>query len=146
MKRSLWPAVAVLLVAALATIPLFAQPPQGPGRRGGPLGMHGGPFPILRTLNLTDEQRQQVRTIGESTRSNGGALHEKMRNLQTQLQLATFADTPDTQKIQELKGQIAAAMAEELDARIDAETKIAAVLTPEQRAQAREGVEKRAKE
>jgi Spy/CpxP family protein refolding chaperone len=145
MKYRLWPAVAVLLAAVIVTIPLFAQASQGPGRHGGPFGMRGGPFPILRGLDLTDDQRQQIRTIGESARSNGGTLHQKLGDLQSQLQLAVFADTPDTQKIQELKGQIASAMAEELDARIAVETRMAAVLTPEQRAQARERVEKRGK-
>ena len=48
----------------------------------------------------------------------------------------------DLQKIEELKTSIASASAAALVARIDVESRIAQVLTPEQRAQAREALEK----
>ena len=61
----------------------------------------------------------------------------KMRDLQKQLQDAILADNVDQAKIEELKTAIAQAEAAALDARIDIGLKIAQVLTPEQRAQAR---------
>ena len=53
-----------------------------------------------------------------------------------------FTDSPDQQKIGELKNAITAATAEQLSARVELQSRIAEVLTPEQRAQAREALGK----
>jgi periplasmic protein CpxP/Spy len=140
MKRTMWTAVAALMVAAAVAIPVIAQPPQGgrgPGR--GP-GM-GGPLPMLRGLNLTDAQRDQIKTLTEQRRT-GENPRQNLMDLERQLHAAILADTPDQQKIEELKSSIAAASAQELAARIDLESRIAQILSPEQRAQAREAVAK----
>ena len=69
-------ATAVLLLA-MAAIAL-SQAPQGPPR-GGP-GRDGlGPF--ARDLNLTDDQKAQIKAISESFRENDKALHEQLRTL-----------------------------------------------------------------
>lgn len=151
MKRTIWAGVVATLVAIAAAVPLAAQPPQGPGGRGpgrggfaapGGPGGPGMPFPILRELNLTDEQREQIRTLTEQRRSQSNNPQRKVADLERSLQLALFADAPDQQKIDELKSAIAAATAEELSARIELETKLAQILTPEQRAQAREAFDR----
>ena len=137
MKRSMWTAVAALMVAAAVAIPVIAQPPQGgrgPGR--GP-GMGG----MLRGLNLTDAQRDQIKTLTEQRRT-GEDPRRNLMDLERQLHAAILADTPDLPKIEELKSSVAAASAQELTARIDLESRIAQILTPEQRAQAREAVAK----
>jgi len=137
MKRSMWTAVAALLLAAAVAIPVIAQPPQGgrgPGR--GP-GMGG----MLRGLNLTDAQKEQIRTLTEQRRT-GEDPRRNLMDLERQLQTAVLADTPDQQRIDELKGSIATASAQALAARIELESRIAQILTPEQRAQAREAVGK----
>src|SRR4051794_6752953 len=70
MKRSRWIPAAALSLAALVTIPALAQPPArgdgifGSGRTGGP-GGRGGAAAILRTLNLTEEQRQQIAALDQ---------------------------------------------------------------------------------
>ena len=140
MKRTIWTAAAALIVAAVVAIPVIAQPPQGgrgPGR--GP-GM-GGPLPMLRGLNLTDAQRDQIKTLNEQRRT-GEDPRRNLMDLERQLHTAILADTPDQQKIEELKSAVASASAHELAARIDLESRIAQILTPEQRAQAREAVAK----
>ena len=137
MKRSMWTVVAALLLAAVVAIPVIAQPPQGgrgPGR--GP-GMGG----MLRGLNLTDAQRDQIKTLTEQRRT-GEDPRRNLMDLERQLHAAILADTPDLPKIEELKSSVAAASAQELTARIDLESRIAQILTPEQRAQARESVAK----
>ena len=96
---------------------------------------------MLRQLGLTDAQREQIRTITQQQRGAAGP-ERKVADLNKQLHLAILAETPDSQKIDELKTSIAAAMAEELAARIDVQTRIAQVLTPEQRAQARDALAK----
>jgi Spy/CpxP family protein refolding chaperone len=131
-------AVAGALVLG-TTISTGAQPPQGrgfggPGRPGP--GGPAGPLPILRELSLSDSQREQIRTIAQAQADQHGA--PKLMSLQKQLQVAVFSDPPDQAKLDELRGAIAAAQAEELAARIDVESRIAQVLTPEQRAQARD--------
>jgi periplasmic protein CpxP/Spy len=145
MKRSIWSAAAALVIAAVVAIPVIAQPPQGRGGAGvpgGPGGFagRGGPMPMLRTLDLTDAQREQIRTITRQQRDAADSPQQKLAALQKQLHLAILADSPETQKIDELKTAIAAAAGEELTSRIDVETRIAQVLTPEQRTKAREAL------
>src|SRR5690349_6014280 len=138
MKRTIKSAALAMILATAVAIPAIAQPPQGgrgPGR--GP-GFDGG-LPILRGLNLTDAQREQIRTLAEAQRGSDNPRRNLM-DLERQLQAAILADTPDQQKIEELKTSIAAASATDLAARIELETRIAQVLTPEQRAQARDAL------
>jgi Spy/CpxP family protein refolding chaperone len=99
-------------------------------------------LPLLRELNLTDAQREQIRTMTEQRRATGADPRRKIVDLDRQLQAAIFADTPDPQKIGELKNAVAAASAEELAARVELQSRIAEILTPEQRAQAREALGK----
>jgi Spy/CpxP family protein refolding chaperone len=97
---------------------------------------------MLRELNLTDAQREQVRALTEARRVQGDDPRRKIADLERQLQVALFADTPDSQKIGDLKNAIAAASAEALTARVELQSHIAEILTPEQRAQAREALAK----
>jgi periplasmic protein CpxP/Spy len=137
MKRTLCSSIAVIVVAA-AAIPVLAQPPQG---RGGPgRGGLGGPMPFIRGLNLTDAQREQIRALTDERRNQAENPGRKVADLDHQLRLALLADTPDLQKVEELKTAIAAAAAEQLSARIELESRIAQILTPEQRAQARDAL------
>jgi protein CpxP len=113
------------------------------GRRGpgfGP-GFGRGPMMIARVVDLTDAQRDQIREIVQAARQEqqgppaGLALHR-------QLEAELLADVPDLGKIETLKGQIAEAEADRLAKRIELQKQIAAVLTPEQRARAREALAK----
>jgi periplasmic protein CpxP/Spy len=143
MKRTLWSTVGALVIAAAVAIPVIAQPPQGRGGPGGFGGGRGGPFPVLRGLDLSDAQRAQIKTITQQQRADGAnSPQRKLAELQKQLHLAILAETPDAQKIDELKTAITAAAGDELTARIDVETRVAQVLTPEQRAQARDALAK----
>jgi len=90
---------------------------------------------------LTDAQREQIRSITEARRT-GDNPRRNVMDLERQLQAAVFAETPDQSKIDQLKNSIAAARAEELTSRIELQSRIAQVLTPEQRAQARETLAK----
>jgi periplasmic protein CpxP/Spy len=143
MKRTLWSTVAALAIAAAVAIPAVAQPQRSGQRGGGPgFGGRGGPFPVLRGLTLNDAQREQIRSITQQQRTDDNSPQRKVADLNKQLHLAILADAPDLQKIDELKTSIAAATAEALTAQVDVQTRIAQVLTPEQRAQAREALTK----
>ncbi len=143
MKRTFLASASALVLAGAFALPVIAQPPQGPGP-GGPGGFgRGGPFPMLRTLDLSDAQREQIRSITQEQRGDAATSPgRKLGDLEKQLHLAILADSPDAQKIEELKTAIAAAADEALTARIGVETRIAQVLTPEQRATAREALAK----
>ncbi len=147
MKRTLLASASALVLAAAFAIPAIAQPPQGPRGPGGPggFGGRGGPFPMLRALDLTEAQRAQIQTIAQQQRQGGAeSPQRKLGELEKQLHLAILAESPDTQKIDELKTSIAAAAGEALTTRIEIETRIAQVLTPEQRATARDALAKAA--
>ena len=134
MKRTLWATAMVVVLAGLVTIPLMAQPPHGrgmgmgprgmgmgPGGPGGPGGRGGGPMGLLRGIELTDAQRDQIRSIMDEHRQDPQA--GQQAELNKQLQLAILADTLDTRKIEELKRAIAAGTAEALNRRIDLESR-----------------------
>ena len=143
MKRMIWTSITVVVLAAAVAIPVIAQPPPGGGGRGfgrGGPGAPGAPMPFLRELNLTDAQREQVRALTGQRRAQGDDPRHKVADLERQLQVAVFADAPDPQKIGDLKNAIAAAAAEALTARVELQSHIAEILTPEQRAQAREAL------
>ena len=145
-KSKGWLAAGALAVAAAAAIPVMAQPAQGGGTRAGGPGFdgRGGPFPVLRGLELSDAQREQIRSITQERRAEADGPQRRLADLNKQLHLAVLAESPDGQKIEELKTAIAAAGSEALTARIDVQTRIAQVLTPEQRAKAREALAKAA--
>jgi Spy/CpxP family protein refolding chaperone len=131
---------ALSLAAALVVIPAQAQG-RGPG--GGPGARGRGPVPGLaalgglQRLNLTDAQRDQIKELVKTHRQDDQA-GAKLADLNRQLRAAILADTPDLAQIEHLKSDIAAAQSAALAARIDLEMEVAQVLTPEQRAQARD--------
>jgi Spy/CpxP family protein refolding chaperone len=70
----------------LATVIGFSQqgrpagPPPGGGFRGGP-GPRDGLGPLARDLNLSDEQKTQIKKITESFEESTKALRDQMRTL-----------------------------------------------------------------
>lgn len=113
-------------------------PPPGRGFRGGP-GGPGGPGGDLlghlsRELNLTDEQKAQIKKIMDSAEESTKALREQMRTL--------HESQPDPMNTAFDEAAVRAAA--EARAKIDVELEVAharvmsqvlAVLTPEQKAQ-----------
>jgi protein CpxP len=139
--------VASVAVAAGTTHNQDQQPGPGvpqQGRRGGPGGPGGGrmgpagvPFE-----ELTEEQRQQIKAIMDEQREGEQGPPADMK-LRQSLDTELLADAPNEQRIQELKGQIDAASAAQLDKHIALQRKINQILTPEQRAKARERIANR---
>jgi len=139
-------AAAAAVVVTTAFSAGGGQPPAGrgpgPGQgRGGP----GGPLPILRQLNLTETQREQIKALTDEQRARNDAQSpaRKLVELQRALEAAVFADTPDSAQIEQLRAGIAEAEAAFLAARVELQLKIAQILTPEQRKQARELTDRR---
>jgi Spy/CpxP family protein refolding chaperone len=90
-------------------------------------------MPMLRQLNLTDQQREEVRTLMETSRPTTDP--GQLRDAELKLHTAILGGNPDPQAIDAAKASINAAHAAELDNQIEMLTKIAQILTPDQRQQ-----------
>jgi protein CpxP len=100
------------------------------GRRGGRMGgmMFGG-------INLTDDQKAKMKTIGQNFRESTKSLHEQLRAKRQELRQAnesgTFNEALATQKLKESAGLQAKLMGEQFKMRQE----MLSVLTPEQKTQ-----------
>src|SRR5262249_8602133 len=123
------------LAISLGALTVLAQGPGkrmgGPGR-GGPDGPGFGPafMPMLQRLDLTDQQREQVRALMEANRPPEPG---QLRDAELKLHGAILADAPDLQAIDAAKAAINAAHASELAHQIDVLAKVAQILTADQR-------------
>ncbi|MDQ3417665.1 MAG: periplasmic heavy metal sensor [Acidobacteriota bacterium] len=136
MKSAVVGAVAAAFVASVAVAQGQGPGPQGRGGRGPGMGGPGGPARGLMQ-GLTEEQRQQVKAIMDEGRDaqQGPPADAKLRR---DLEAELLADTPNDQKIEDLKQQILLAHAEGLSRHISVQKRVTQVLTAEQRAKARE--------
>ena len=138
---------------ALATTAVFAQGyGRGPGGYGSGPGMMGGgggwgpgmmgpgtgPGAGLAALNLSDEQREKVSAIREETRKKNWATMGEVRSEQFKLRGMYSAERLDPDKIAEQQKKVDELRRQMLKSRVDTHNKVMAVLTPEQRKQARE--------
>ena len=106
-------------------------PPPGPGFRGGP---PDGLGPLGRDLNLTDDQKAQIKKINESFADNNKALFEQMRALH-QNEPDPMSGTFDEAAVR-AAAEARAKIQVELDvAHAKMMSQIAAVLTDDQKAQ-----------
>ena len=134
--------IAAGLVAALAGGTAVAMDqPQGPGRRGpGPRGAFGaGGMDLgLRGIDLTDEQRQQVRSVMESHQAELQQLAATMREAHRALAEAANAESLDEAAIRARSAAVAGALADEAILRAKIRAHFFALLTPEQQQQMKE--------
>jgi Spy/CpxP family protein refolding chaperone len=103
----------------------------GRGGRGGPMGALG---PIMRQANLTDAQRDQVRSIVESHRNEMQALAERARPAHEALQAALTSGTVDEATIRAKSAEIASVDVEMAVAQARIYAEVFQILTPEQQA------------
>jgi len=109
---------------------------EGKGGRGHFGGRGGrGRGMMLAGVNLTDDQKAKIKSIGESFRERTKSLHQQLRAKRQELRQAgeggTFNEALATQKLQESAGLRAKIMAEQFNMR----QQMLAVLTPEQKTQ-----------
>ena len=109
--------------------------PGAEGRFGG--GPGGGALLMLRGLELTEQQREQLRKL-RGAQTDGVKAVPAERQLHRQLQTELIADNPDPNTLAELQRQIAEAHAARLARQVELGQQMAQVLTPEQRATVRE--------
>jgi protein CpxP len=144
MKRN-WKKIGGLILAASALLLMavvgFSQhggPPSPPGpgfHGGGPGGRDGLLGHLSRELNLTDEQKAQIKKIQESTEESTKTLHEQMRTLHESQGDPMSAGTFDEAAVR-AQAQARANIQVELEvAQARMMSQVLAVLTPEQKAQ-----------
>jgi protein CpxP len=88
-----------------------------------------------RRLNLTDAQREQIKTIAQSHRDEWRGLADRMRTSRQALVDATAANPIDEGAIRQRSADIAAVQADVAVARAKARAEMMQVLTPDQQAQ-----------
>jgi Spy/CpxP family protein refolding chaperone len=92
----------------------------------------GGGDPI-RQLNLTAEQREQVRSIRQSNQAERIAITDRLREANRLLEESLNSENPDEAVIEERVRDVAAAQSAVMRMRVLTEVRIRRVLTPEQR-------------
>ena len=132
-----------VVVAADAMYAAEAQRGGGRGRgagMGGPRGAGpaGALLPPLRRLDLTDEQREQVRTaIGES-RDAARTNRRETRAARAALAEATASATVDEDRIRTLAAELGRLVGDAAVRRAQVYAAVWRILTPEQQARAEE--------
>ncbi len=86
-------------------------------------------------INLTEQQKTELRTLVEQDRESRKGQFEQVRTLRQQLNAAVFGGTADTQQLSDLTAQLADLQRQALEADVALQVKIAALLTDEQRQQ-----------
>ena len=122
------------LLAALVFLPtapaIYGQTaPQQPGTS----EVQQGSGDPIRQLNLTPEQREQIRSIREQNKTERAAITERVREANRALETELDSDNPDEAVVEQRVRDVAAAQAAALRMRILTEVRIRRVLTPEQR-------------
>jgi periplasmic protein CpxP/Spy len=137
---------AFLLASSIAlAVPLVAQ--AGPGMGGGMgscgVSMHrgagmdgsgrGGMMRMLKGLDLTDAQRDQIFELKHAQMPKMREQMKVVRDLRNQLREAATADSYDAARVKVLTEQQSVAMATMMQSRIAGERAVYELLTPEQR-------------
>ena len=140
----------VLGLSAVAAVtaqgPGGGQPPfgrrGGPGGPGGRMGGQGGPMGAvgipLDRLNLTDAQRDQVKSVVDSHQAELRALGEKAMTARRALERAVTADTIDEGAIRAVAADVASVESDMAVARARVHADVLQVLTSDQRAKLKE--------
>ncbi len=129
--------LALLIGAGAATYALA----DDRGRRGH--GMHGGGryghgiMRMLRALDLSDEQRDEVGNTLLNARKTSIVVRAQLRVARMELHQALLQDEVDSAAVAKLANQIKTLQSELLDIRIQVQQAINNILTPEQRGKAR---------
>jgi Spy/CpxP family protein refolding chaperone len=92
----------------------------------------------IQQLNLTPEQREQIRTIRQQNQPERAAINERVRETNRALELVLDTDNPDEALVEQRMREAAAAQAAAMRMRILTEVRIRRVLTLEQRSLLRE--------
>ncbi|HMN45591.1 MAG TPA: Spy/CpxP family protein refolding chaperone [Povalibacter sp.] len=134
LRTSILAACAALTIAGgIAYAGVGADGKDAGQRHGHHMHRHGGAplMGTLRQLDLTDEQKQSVRSVFANTRQQREALRDQQRSNRT----ALASTMPDDPKYPALIADRKKLAADAIQQSSDTQTQIYALLTPEQKAQ-----------
>lgn len=136
-------AILSIVLAAMGAMFVFAQQStdQTEGKRGfgkKVFGKRGGHGMMLRGLNLTDEQKAQVKQIREASKTTVKPIREQMRANRRKLQELSANGNFDAAQVQAIAAQQGNLSAQLIVERERVKSQLFQILTPEQRAQAAE--------
>ncbi len=125
---TLFAALVLFAVVPASSGQTTQQQPSNPEAQPGGLG--GDP---IRQLNLTPEQREQIRSIREQNKTERAAINERVRETNRALQAELDSDNPDEAVVEQRVRDVAAAQIAAIRMRVLTEVRIRRILTPEQR-------------
>jgi periplasmic protein CpxP/Spy len=146
-KRILTGVIAVVLAVAGAFATgsvLYAQRAGGEGFGGGFGGFEGRGhghrpgFALLRGLDLTDQQRQQVRTIMDNHKSEFQQVRQRIRTAFEAQHAAATATPPDEATIRAKATEVGAAQGDLAVLMAKVRGEVFQILTPDQQAKAQQ--------
>ena len=120
------------VLAFAAAMPVAGQSTQQPTDTP-ETQQNAAPADPIRELNLTPEQRQQIRTIRENNKAERGEIGERLRTANEALNTALNAENPDEALVEQRLRDVASAQAAAMRMRILTEIRIRRVLTVQQR-------------
>jgi Spy/CpxP family protein refolding chaperone len=121
-----------VLAFSAASPSILGQTTQPPTPTAEPQQRAFGGDPIQQ-LNLTPEQREQIRSIRENNKADRAAINEQLREANRALEEALSSDNPDEALVEQRLRSVAAAQAASTRMRVLTEISIRRVLTLEQR-------------
>jgi len=145
--KKLTVAILSLVLVATGAMFVFAQDGAGnkDGKRGfGKRGGHhrggggGGRGMMLRGIDLTDDQKAQVKTIMQSSRESSKPLREQMKANRQKLQTLSDSGNFDQAQVQALADEQGRLTAQMIVEKEKVKSQISAILTTEQKAKAAE--------
>ena len=101
----------------------------------GPAGNRAFGARVARQLNLTQAQRDQMKTFRDQQWKDGQALRDRMRTARQKLRESMRADVPDEAAVKAAASAVAAAQADRILMAARAKAQLMKVLTPEQQQQ-----------
>lgn len=144
--KKLTVAILSIILVAMGAMFIFAQDgtsnkdgKRGFGKRSGHHrggGMRGGM--MLRGLDLTDEQKAQVKTIMQSSKETSKPIRQQMKANREKLQTLSDSGNFDQSQVQAIANQQGALSAQMIVEKEKVKSQINAILTPEQKAKAAE--------
>ena len=87
----------------------------------------------IRQLNLTPEQREQIRAIREQNQTERSAINQRVRETNRALEAVLDSENPDEAIVEQRMREVGVAQAAAMRMRILTEVRIRRVLTAEQR-------------
>lgn len=139
--KKLTAAILSIVLVAMGAMFVFAQDGAGQkdGKRGfGKRGGHHRGGMMLRGLDLTDEQKAQVKAVTQASRESSKPLREQMRANRQKLQTLSESGNFDQAQVQALADEQGKLTAQMIVEKEKVKSQISAILTPEQKAKAAE--------